>query len=661
MNDINVKPNGYISVNDMDRAISEEFKGITADIPVMFPKGLGAKHPFNFQDAEKLYIKYGLICGLINKLTDSTITEFEIKLKNPNAQAIINSFIKDSTLIQKLRDWVREGYLKGNGFMEIDLKENKVRVMNSNHMYVKRNKRGKILEYTQWTRDLKFFDRDSPDIVIFKPNEIAHLTINKIPNDPYGIGVVYPNERVIENLVKNEQDQQKIITRKAGHPYHIKVGQPGANVPSSVVDSVRNNLTYLTNTHEWVTDGDVEIKSIDFGNLGNGITEPQMYFYRMLLAGFEVPEVLMGSGQLNEGIAKVQIETFKRKIVSIQNQISDIIEEKVIRPILNANDLDESPEFVWQLPTEEDINNRILRIKELMMVVSPTLKAGLEIELAKLLGLDELEKDLPTPEEARDMDIEDREREQEENLPQPEVPTAKKSAVEFLQEFIKKEGNEYCVISHTTGKTLSCYSTKEEAEKALERMKRFKDNSNINLQESEDMDLKTWINIKEIQGFNYTDYLVEILKIIKSDNFKDLAGKVEEDYQNGLLTPTEIAKLRLILRDGFRKNLSVREIENNLKEEINFKDRITSTGTTPAVSRPNTIARTETVRLANEGLKELYKVNGIEKVRWLSAISDRTCPICEALNGQVFNINEINIGNGQPPAHSNCRCSLISV
>ena len=70
-----------------------------------------------------------------------------------------------------------------------------------------------------------------------------------------------------------------------------------------------------------------------------------------------MPEVMMGSGQLNEGIALVQQSTHKQKRQGYRILIASIIEEKIIRPLLRANspELDEQPEFIWELPTEEDI------------------------------------------------------------------------------------------------------------------------------------------------------------------------------------------------------------------------------------------------------------------------------------------------------------------
>lgn len=623
-----------ISENDKITSISESFKGESADEETFFPKGLGAKHPFDFLSVEKLAKRYGLINEIIGTFADMIITDFEIKLQNPNAQELMDQFIHDTTFHLVLREWVKEGLLKGNGFIEIDQEDFKVRVLNANYMYVKRNKYGKILEYNQWTQPFKQFNRtELNDTNNFKPNQIAHLLINKTPSDPYGYGIVFPNERVIENLIMDEQDLQLLISRKAGAPYHIAVGMPGSNTPQSVVDAVKANLQYMRNTVEWVTDGDTKITSIPFNDLGKSLTEAQMYFFRRLLSGMGMPEVLTGSGQLNEGIAKAQTDQLKRKINSWQTQIGNIIEEKIIRPLLRANNLDERSNFVWELPTEDDINNRILRIKELIQSpISATLKAALEIELAKLLGFEEVLDYLIDPKDAEEQAQLNRERQAEANIPQPEVPGVKPNAHASYTNDIEDSYQPEVVNKHST---------------------------HTHIKESEDMSIREWVNIQELAGFNYTDYLIKILDALKKDDFTALKAISEADIPKGLLSETEIDKLRLILKQGFQENQSVKEIEANINNKLHLRDRVLENGAViSSETRANTIARTETVRLANQGLLNLYNENHIEKVRFLAALSDRTCQQCEALNGTVHSINE---SYGVIPVHTSCRCSWISI
>jgi len=36
-----------------------------------------------------------------------------------------------------------------------------------------------------------------------------------------------------------------------------------------------------------------------------------------------------------------------------------------------------------------------------------------------------------------------------------------------------------------------------------------------------------------------------------------------------------------------------------------------------------------------------YKENGIEKVKWIASLGDRTCEQCASLNGRIFSIEEV--------------------
>jgi SPP1 gp7 family putative phage head morphogenesis protein len=624
---------GYIS-EMKDTRLNESFKGEVADTPKKWPIILGAEHPFNFIDAEKVYQTVGLVAGVINKYTDAIVGDFKVKVEDPNAQTILDNFIKDSNFQVIIRSWVNEALLKGNGFIELDLKNNKLRVMNANYMYVKRDKFGKVLEYNQFTGDLNKFSRESKLFVNFKENEIAHLPLNKIPNQAYGLGIVMPNERVIENIVKSEQDYAKLISRKAGAPIHVTVGQPGESVQQAAIDSFSASLQYMNNRTEWVTDANVKMEVMQFGEIGKNVTDNLMYNFRMFLAGVGVPEVMMGSGQLNEGIAKVQNETFIRDIKSKRILIQSIIEEKIFNVILKNNSFQVDVEFEWDSQSEEERNARIVEIQSLLgtMGISTNMKRALEIELAQLMDMEELINILPSPEKG----LEEKERQAEEiQIGQPEIPGAKKNI--------------------QPGKVKQELELKEDLPVPI--------NEQIPV---DNLTVEQFINISEVQEaqpLNYSDLIMKVIQITKKDPFTDLAAQSKEDINIGLLPEKDINKLRLIMKNGFRKNQTINQIEKEIKDNINLKDRTDQEDNIllTADARPNMIARTETVRLANEGLKDLYSENGIKKVSFLAALSDRTCEICQGLNSQIFDMNELQVGVNQPPIHPCCRCSLLSV
>ena len=659
------KQKGYIAVSKLDKSkfILESYKGEVVDEEVKFPKDLGSKHPFGFEDAEKVYKSVGLISGIVKKITDSIVGDFQLKVKDENTQALLESFIKETNFTIILRPWITEAIYKGNGFIELDFSEKipRLRVLNANNMYVRRNKKGKVLSYNQYVGNMKKYTPTSSKLITFTPSQIAHLKINEIPDDAYGWGILMPNERVIENIVKGEQDIHEIMSRKAGAPIHVKIGQPGESVNSEDVDDMSEKLKYLTNRTEWVTDGNIDMSVLNFSDLGKNLTETLNYDYHLLIAGMEVPEVLLGSGQLNEGIARVQLEAFQRKIQSYRENIQAVIEERILRPYLISNSLDEDIEFIWNLPGEEEKNKRVEQIKGLLTApLSENMKRELQLELARILefndlidllekpekGIDEEEREINKQLKSQPLEQEtmpdkekekpkNAEREKEENLKQPEVPRAKTKS---KQEPIIKEKP----ISRTMDNLIQ------------EEIKRVK---------SGEMDLKEYINLQELAGFNYSDYLINILRRVKAEKFTDLLAENDLDLKLGKLPEKEIKKLKFVLNDGFRKNKTIRQMEKEIKENINLKDRYTLKDneevlTMSKESRPNVIARTETIRLANMGLLDTYKDNKVGQVRFLAALSDRTCPECMSLNGAVYNIKE---AYGLIPVHPNCRCTWVSI
>jgi len=393
---------GYLSIKN---EVKESFKGEVRDIPVNFPKDLGADHPFTFEDMEKIYKSIGIVTGGINKITDSVVGDFSFKTKTKKAELIINNFIKSTNFTSVLREWIREGFVKGNGFLELDFAGKGIKVLNANNMYVKRDNKGNIEEYNQWVGNLTRYTRKSAKLTTFKPNQIAHLKINKISGEPYGIGIIYQNERVIENLVLNEEELHKLISRKAGAPIHVKVGREGEQVNTTNIDKVKTNLQYMTNRTEWVTDSNVDMKVIEFGEIGKNLTDTLNHDMTMLAYGMEIPIVLFGGGNIPEGLAKVQLEAFQRKMAVIQEEIESIIEENIFKPLLELNGSNDEVDFTWNLPGEEEINKRLEKLTALLgsnVFTSEPLRRMAELEIAKLLDLEDAIKYLAKPEKEKE-------------------------------------------------------------------------------------------------------------------------------------------------------------------------------------------------------------------------------------------------------------------
>lgn len=55
-----------------------------------------------------------------------------------------------------------------------------------------------------------------------------------------------------------------------------------------------------------------------------------------------------------------------------------------------------------------------------------------------------------------------------------------------------------------------------------------------------------------------------------------------------------------------------------------------------------------------------FRRGGYSKYEWIAEIDHRTCPICEAMDGRVFDAEKSAIGGNLPPLHPFCRCSVAA-
>jgi len=327
-------------------------------------------------------------------------------------------------------------------------------------------------------------------------------------------------------------------------------------------------------------------------------------------------------------------------------------------------------------------------------LTSNSLRKLIERDIIKLLDYDEEEYEEMMEEEELE-----KEREKEELRNQPIIPGQNASKPQFppkpkekpkqpkpvkqkayhlppdnyLTEIIRKVGNKWAIFSHKTGKKLGTYPTRAAAVKALQRMKAFSNQSYedycdcpycSDIKEGEYNDIEEWL------GFNYKNYLAEILVAIKGETFEDLKAKNKIEEEAGKFNKKQLTALKEVLDDGFSKGSNIREISKDIDKKVKPKDLlkmsagniVLGAGGIAVVLRGKenrgiSIARSEITRVANKGAIEHYKKGGVNHFRWVASWGPRTCPDCEGLDGQIFT----DIDLPPLPFHSMCRCTTIPV
>lgn len=169
------------------------------------------------------------------------------------------------------------------------------------------------------------------------------------------------------------------------------------------------------------------------------------------------------------------------------------------------------------------------------------------------------------------------------------------------------------------------------------------------------------ITVKEWLGFDYSEFVQYILRVIAKDPFELLRAKNSDEVRLGKLTERQIEGVRGALKTGIENSQTIRQIRDSVAE-VGISDLTVMKGdkimrVIPSRFRNLNIARTETTRVSNLGAQNNYSDAGIEQYSWVASVGQRTCPICEELNGNIYDMN-----NGPlPPAHSLCRCTTIPV
>jgi SPP1 gp7 family putative phage head morphogenesis protein len=114
-------------------------------------------------------------------------------------------------------------------------------------------------------------------------------------------------------------------------------------------------------------------------------------------------------------------------------------------------------------------------------------------------------------------------------------------------------------------------------------------------------------------------------------------------------TETMAQDLSDALAEGFNAGESINQIAARIQQVF----------TDASDYRAQMIARTEILGASNQGNILGYKESGVSRVEWLTARDERTCDICQPMDGDIENIDDA------PPlpasTHPACRCIWLPV
>jgi len=125
---------------------------------------------------------------------------------------------------------------------------------------------------------------------------------------------------------------------------------------------------------------------------------------------------------------------------------------------------------------------------------------------------------------------------------------------------------------------------------------------------------------------------------------KDWFNDLEVSARQGVMSATRIG-----IAAGETNEQIIRRLKGT--RALNYRDGILD------IDRRHveTVVRTAVQHVANHSREALYEKNTdiISQIEWVATLDSTTCPQCQALDGEVF-----DVGTGpRPPIHLRCRCT----
>lgn len=142
------------------------------------------------------------------------------------------------------------------------------------------------------------------------------------------------------------------------------------------------------------------------------------------------------------------------------------------------------------------------------------------------------------------------------------------------------------------------------------------------------------------------------VKSAKKEGFDGKESEITEDFIVGVLAGVNFVTGYLYNKEAERKRLRLNEQILTAREYGNrtmYQD---------SLRKSANLWWTQTLQYGISAVDEAtikgFKDMGVDKVRWIAADDERTCPVCGARDNKVYKLNKI-----PPKPHYGCRCYVV--
>ena len=186
-----------------------------------------------------------------------------------------------------------------------------------------------------------------------------------------------------------------------------------------------------------------------------------------------------------------------------------------------------------------------------------------------------------------------------------------------------------------------------------------------------DYTISEWV---QNQIDEYREYIV---RTTENDKFTALAANSVQEVRQGYLTNEQVGRLRQTMKNAFLTHKTINQLSYSIQKNVGITDlkvkvapaknvegeviRGSYDAVLPAVYRASMIAKTESVRLTNNARLEMFEDAGVNEAEWNAINDERTCEICQELDGTVYSSDEWYPDMIIEESHPGCRCFLRSL
>lgn len=349
----------------------------------------GEEKPYDYGIYEAIYTSVPMANAATDMTIDFTVSKgLYVTAEDEKVVDACEDLMKRINFDIFLRQVVKHMLIYGDCFVEIvaDKEEgtgdiSELKILHPKTMKVKRDEFGTILGYVQELGT-------GVDPVDFEPDEIAHFIYNQVGDRAYGTSMYEPLLNCMRIKLQMERDMGFLLERKANAPYHIKIGSDQYPATQTDIDSFASELAALKARNEWVTSHLIDIAVVGFQGKILDLKPFSEHFDNQLVYGMRVPYVLLGLGNIPEGLARVQQETFERHTQSIQLSVQKVLEKEIFGRLVSLKGMDELPKLEWGKQSEEEKQVKIeYYLKLLSSPLSDDTKTWVENQIRDLLGI----------------------------------------------------------------------------------------------------------------------------------------------------------------------------------------------------------------------------------------------------------------------------------